>query len=66
MFSIFHCQNGEKIEISENFWSLLVFLDLPRGGSTKNHTGEANAFFPLFLPKVKSIPQSSMPKLTTD
>lgn len=44
-------RENRRLEISENFWSLLVFLDLTRGGSTKNHTGKANAFFPLFLPK---------------
>lgn len=43
-----------------------MFLNFLRVGSSKNHSGETNAFFPLFLPEVKSILHSSMPKLTKD
>lgn len=46
-------RENRRLEISENFWSLLVFLDLPWVGSTKNHTGEANAFFPIVFAKSK-------------
>lgn len=67
MFSTLYCQNEKKRpKISEKFWSHFVFLAFPRVGCTKTHPGETNAFFPLFLPEVKSILHSSIPTVTRD